>query len=80
MQSIMQFLCCLFYTKSILFYAPSTCSTFDIAKVFVLNIYRCIKDIKEELEGLTVRCKELWFLVPTNVFQTWGYNFAQLIL
>lgn len=76
----MQFLCCLFYTKSILFYAPSTCSTSDTAKVFVLNIYNCIKDIKEELECLTVRCKESWFLVPTNVFWTWSYNFVQLIL
>lgn len=80
MQSIMQSPCCSFYTKSILFYVPSPCSTFDTAKIFVLNMYNCIEDIKEELEGLTASLKSCDFWHPLMYLEPGGINFAQLIL
>lgn len=46
-QSRMQYLCCLFYTKSVLFYT-SMCSTIGAANISTLNIYNSIKDIMEE--------------------------------
>lgn len=47
------------------------CSTFGTTSIFSLNSYNSIEDTMEELEGLTAR--QLWFLVPTEAFGTWGF-------
>lgn len=58
-QSRMQYMCCLFYTESILFCTSFMCPTFGTASIFALTIYNSIEDIMEELEGMTARHKKL---------------------